>query len=95
MTSDNDRPQSTQPPDEPGENAEQPEVEGQIWRVGEVAGATLGRLSALTPDSREGLRSQEQTLAGYGINWTSDEAYDLALAEELLAAQRQRQRGGA
>ena len=57
------------------------------WRrLTAVIGATLGRLAALVPDSRDGLRSPEHELAARGIRWASDPAADRALAEELRAA---------
>ncbi len=91
MTSDKDQAQPTQEPEEPVAAADGPEVEGQLWTVGEA----LGRLGGLAHDSREGLRTEEQALAGYGVTWTSDPAQDQALAEELQAARQRRQRGGA
>lgn len=57
---------------------------------GAAIGVAVDRVGALTYDSRESLRSEEQQLAGRGISWVADPAYDAELAAELAAARRRR-----
>ena len=90
MTSDKEQAQPAVEPGESTDDATGPEVEGQLWRMGEVVGGALGRVDSLVPDSREGLSSPEQSLASHGVSWTSDESHDRALAEEIQAARQRR-----
>lgn len=57
---------------------------------GTAIGVAVDRVGALTYDSRESLRSQEQQLAGRGVSWAMDPAYDVELAGELAAVRRRR-----
>ncbi len=49
---------------------------GALWQAGARMGAALGRLGALTCDSRETLSSKEEQLAAYGVSWATDLAYE-------------------
>ncbi len=58
------------------------------------AWARLGALvGALAEDSRDGLRTQEQDLAGWGVTWASNPAHDEVLALEIRAARMRRLAG--
>ncbi|MDP9368361.1 MAG: hypothetical protein M3Q03_08815 [Chloroflexota bacterium] len=58
--------------------------------------ARLGAsMAALVPDSRDGLRTEEQDLAVWGVRWVADSAHDEELALELQAARARRQAGTA
>ncbi len=63
---------------------------GVLRHPGDAIGAAVDRVGALTWDSRESLRSEEQQLAGRGVSWTADAADDAELARELAAARRRR-----
>ncbi len=62
---------------------------GVLRHPGDAIGAAIDRVGALTYDSRESLRSEEQQLAGRGVSW-ADAADDVELARELAAARRSR-----
>jgi len=58
------------------------------------AWARLGALvGALAEDSRDGLRTKEQDLAGWGVTWASNPTHDEVLALELRAARMRRLAG--
>jgi hypothetical protein len=62
-----------------------------VWVAAQqFLGGVLGRIAALAHDSRDGLRSKEQELAVHGMNWTTDPAFDEALAHQIDAARLRR-----
>ena len=63
---------------------------GALQQVARAIGPVMARVGAIASDSREGLPSKEQQLAGYGIRWATDPAYEAELAQELEVARRRR-----
>jgi hypothetical protein len=62
-----------------------------VWVAAlQFLGGVLGRIAALAHDSRDGLRSEEHELAVHAMNWTTDPAFDEALAHQIDAAQLRR-----
>ncbi len=67
-----------------------PAVLTAVGHLIRMVGTAWRSLGDLAHDSRVSLRSKEQELAGLGMRWPTDAAYDHRLAKEVQAARQRR-----